>query len=935
MAVVGMLTSSEVPSSGSATPLHPRGVMATFLSNSSGSRLPEDGALDRLVARLASVRSSVGVIRLVERWATVRQPTRFAVIAESKAFIDLCLMDRAWVRLRELGEADADDAEVLALTAEMFIARGWPARAARHIEKLQALGLESERLHRIEQGASAPPVRPPSNARELERAGSFEEQIALAETFLATGSVLRARGLLERMSRTHGAQPRIQQLLWGLRGEFTAGQQDLSALVTELLTGLTSDGGWEASEPTASLDQGDPETAEASKVMRGWNPQQGERSPAFPSLFRFAGDETARAEDLEDDVTVAAVMASQEELVDPPTYEHSDPEGLIESGSADTQIMQVIGSGDNRRLAPVDGPVHNAAPPAKRGPVDLRAWRAEHGVASSDGLLTAPGDGVVEDFGDDDYFEEEDEDVVVMTRHEEPAYDPRTPVVRRSSIAVIEKVPEPPPPIPNLPGQDEDTPTVGPSPIPPEPASSVPTEPVGGDTNPDLPEQPDESVELEPVQIDAVSASRTSWVALGAVALILVLLFTGLLGVVLTRRWIVTSQSESVRTAVLDSHPDVLIPLRRELRQMHRDGGILAPAQSQLASSIILVDLALWEVVSGDPTTLNEALRLAEDGMAGPDSKLAMAWIDRVVGNGVSFDGLGDHPLVALLRAEEALDAGQWELAAKALEGTSSDMGARLAMAELKVREQAGPVPPEALSDAVRNHPLGRIWLYSRGDQSLSDQERVAMLKGLFASLPNEAAWLRARTFVAIAQIYDRSGRAEASASAWRDAMKINPHDALVLSHVAATSTKSADSVKWMRDCLKLVQSSPACQRGVVQVLLEMGKTGDAKVQVDAWRNAGIGVGLLGDWVALESGDRTVAVGVPDSSDPQRASFGLTRYLDALTQEREGARQSGLESAVKALRDSENPWDHRLASYIEQHRDDLVRGARVNPVPGG
>ncbi|HCH65244.1 MAG TPA: hypothetical protein DFR83_20735, partial [Deltaproteobacteria bacterium] len=624
-----------------------------------------------------------------------------------------------------------------------------------------------------------------------------------------------------------------------------------------------------------------------------------------------------------------------EELVDPPTYEHSDPEGLIESGAADTQIMQVIGSGDNRRLAPVAGPVHEVPGATKRGPVDLRAWRAEHGVVPSREMLDAPTRDALGDFDDEGFLEEEDEDVVVMTRQEEPAHDPRTPVIRRSSISVIEKVPEPPPPIPNLPGQDEDTPTMGLSPALPEFASSVPTEPVRAGMASGLPEDPDESVELEPVDPVPGPAARTSWVALASVAMVLLLLFSGLLGVVFTRQWIATTQSANVRAALLDSHPDVLLPLRSDLRQMHRSGGILAPAQSQVASSLILVDLALWEVVSGDPSTLNEALALAEDGMAGPDSKLAMAWIDRVVGNPVSFERLGNEPLVALLRAEEAIDAGRWEAAAEAIADLPQTTGVRVVMADVRVREQAGAVALDTLPASFRNHPLGQIWMYGGGDQALSDRERIGLLKGLAESLPKEAAWLRAQTLVAEARINSRSGRAEAAAASWREALKVNPTDALVIAHVAATSRKPSRSLKLVRDCLQLVQSSPACQRGLVQIQLELGNRTEAVAQVDAWRNAGIGVGLLADWVMLESEDRSHRAGAPQPSDPHRASYGLTRYLDALSQDTESARRAGLRDAIESLRAGGHPWDIRLAAHIYRQMDVLVQVDPPELPPGG
>ncbi len=896
--------------------------MPTLLTNNRSPRLPEDRQLERLVARLASVRSAVGVVRLVERWATVRPPTRMALLAEAKAFVDLRLMDRAWVRLRELSDADESDAEVLALTAEMFIARGWPARAARLVEKLQVLGVDAERLKRIEDSSSAPPLRPPSNARELERNGTLEQQIALAETFLATGSVLRARGVLERLSRTHGAHPRVQQLLWGLRGEFTAGQQSLSGLVTELQTGLSSDGGWEASEPTASLDHADPETAEASKVLSGgWQPAPSERGGAFSSLFRMGNEAGDSSDDLEDDVTVAAVMASHEEMADPPTWEHSDPDGVIASSSGDTQIMQVIGSGENRRLTPVTGEVHTRSADQKRGPVDLRAWRAEHGVVAGNTLLDAPTIDGLGAYDDEGFLEEEDEDVVVMTHKEEAAPDLRAPVQRRSPISVIEKVPAPPAAIPDLPGQDEVTPTVGPAPAllaPPPPSAAPMAEPTL-----DLP-QP-EDPERDPLPA-AQPLAPTSWGALVAVAVVLVMLFGSVLAVLGLRAWFGSAQTAEVRQAVLDSQPNELFRLRSQLQDLHESGGVISPSTAHVATGLILVDLALWEVVSGDPAALQEALSLAEAGMAGPDKQLASAWIDRAVGTPVSFEGLGDNPLVALLRAEEAIDAGQWADAARALDGVPLSSGVRIAIADIHVREQDGLVSAEALPESVRSHPLGMLWMYSGGDASLSDKQRIAYLRAFFDQIPPEAAKLRSDAKLAEARIWMRSGSTESAEAAWAEALKANPHDPIANSYVAASARRDARSMKLLRDCLAKLPSSAPCQRGLIQLQIESGDLASAREYVDRWREAGLGVGMLADWVRLQGGETSIRPGPPEPADPDRAGFGLTRYLDALAQTKAAARKNGLEKAVSDLRESQHPWDHRLADHIEQHKAQLIEG---------
>ena len=56
--------------------------------------------------------------------------------------------------------------------------------------------------------------------------------------------------------------------------------------------------------------------------------------------------------------------------------------------------------------------------------------------------------------------------------------------------------------------------------------------------------------------------------------------------------------------------------------------------------------------------------------------------------------------------------------------------------------------------------------------------------------------------------------------------------------------------------------------------------------------------------------------GAPDDRDPQRASRGLSRYLDALSQTGKGAKRSGCDAAARLLTESDDLWDQRLAEHI-------------------
>jgi len=174
------------------------------------------------------------------------------------------------------------------------------------------------------------------------------------------------------------------------------------------------------------------------------------------------------------------------------------------------------------------------------------------------------------------------------------------------------------------------------------------------------------------------------------------------------------------------------------------------------------------------------------------------------------------------------------------------------------------------------------------------------------------------------AEIHAMAGRSEAASASWDEALKANPNDPAVLSHVAAGQRSAGSSIKMLRRCLQLMATSPTCQRGIVQVHVEEGNVERARALVDSWREAGLGVGLLADWVGLEAGDLSIRPGAPEAADPDRAGRGLTRYLDALSQKGRGARQSGLEAAIGELEASASAWDHRLAAHVEREKERLV-----------
>ncbi len=155
--------------------------------------------LDGVVEYLWDSRNLRGLICLVERWASVEPPSKTGRLYQIRAFLALRLMDRAWLQLKKLLEQDPDDMEALAMATEMFLDRGWPSRAKKLLAEAKERMPGAPELPRLMELTEGPPRTPPANAREIEQQGSPTELLELAERFLATGSFLRGRALLERV----------------------------------------------------------------------------------------------------------------------------------------------------------------------------------------------------------------------------------------------------------------------------------------------------------------------------------------------------------------------------------------------------------------------------------------------------------------------------------------------------------------------------------------------------------------------------------------------------------------------------------------------------------------------------------------------------------------------------------------------------------------
>lgn len=400
--------------------------------------------LDESVATLATRGDYIGVVRIVEAWAAQGTPTPRARLSEARAFFHLRLMDRALNRTREVLEADLDQTDALMLQAEIYLERGWPLKARKPLQQLrdQLLGGPGrDDIEALWARAQADPVRPEALAREIEREGDPGKLLMLAERFLATGSFLRATGILERLKRAEPNNARVKELLWSLAGDFGAGTQTVEALVASLLppsTHLVLDHSMDEPEHTESFGLRaadlDPDTAESTN---------------FPALFKHAprglpkggGDSPPADDDTGEDrheATHASGLASAAEMISP-SAEGTDP-GLQLLGEArssdsnDTQILLVLRPGEDRPHQ-LHRKKEDGGDGGLRETLNLRAWQASMGVTSTSDLADTP----------DDLQEAEDENVVVMTRGGSPAPEPQREAAATfgKPIEVIEKHPTP------------------------------------------------------------------------------------------------------------------------------------------------------------------------------------------------------------------------------------------------------------------------------------------------------------------------------------------------------------------------------------------------------------------------------------------------------------------------------------------------------------
>ena len=880
--------------------------MGTSSSTSIAGNAPDRAALLRVLRHLVQIRHAQGIVRLTERWSEEETLPREAALAQARVLLDMCLMDRAWVRLKERTDADEADADAWLLTAEMFVARGWPARARKVLDRARELNARHPRLPVLEQRAEEPPLQPPANAREIERTGTPEQLVELAERFMATGSVLRAKGLLDRLHRADASDRRVSLLLWGLRGEFVGRNESLADLVREL--GPPDVGEWDQTGATDVVEL-DLEAVEAETAEVSLHGDQEPAPQAFPSLFRRPGLDPEPLSLLpeDDEATVAAHMATPEELLDPPTEEYTHPGSpAIQEAASDTQIMSVILSDGRPSFGPADGPLHRPReeePDALRSTLDLRAYQRAMGVTGSsieDDPPTAErtvGEGLTEE-----------EDLVVLTRREPVApAPPEVPSAPRKPLEVIEKYP---------------TPRVQPRPAPPPSPPVAPLiEASLGDDEPLARQRP-------PTWLKWVPVGLVLGALLGAGA------WGGAWGV----------QRVMAGRIVETSHHTLAEGDYNALRAVESSyAAQVAARRSPVA--VREVELALVSIVLSDEYTGDHAARAG-----------ALATLDAAEAGGA------DAVEVATARAMLALAAGDLsaarEWSEKAGTGTAEARAtaSRVALAEgdgARAVELAAPfeapgtgvrhkliwiaaleatgnmdrarVARDALHTASPSHPLVRLAALQQTIESAPPSEQLAAV----VTLPKDGALpprlegqlrlLRSRAFFA-------AGDTENGRRSLNRALAVDGASVAALYVRAADAILRGSPTAALQDveaCTAERPFDPDCQRAALMALLELGRTGEAVDRLAALRGAWDGTRLadaldaLDAWVLVSRGEFDTALKRADAAAespapwPGVAAAARGVALGELGDERADA---ALAAAVTLLSDSRDPLDQLIAA---------------------
>ncbi len=871
-------------------------------SSPAPSNEPSSRELAAAVAHAERRGDLQAVIRLVEAWERDNPVGLEPGLAQARAFLGLRLMDRAWVRLRELGQQHAEDPDVLALTADVFVQRGWPARARKVLDRLQELAPDHAALPRLTEQASQPPAGPPADARDIERQGDPDALVKLAEDYLATGSFLRAKSILERVRRSGAMNRRVELLLWGLQGDFVPRGTSIADLMADL--GVT--GGWEIVDHTdaaraADLGQADPPTAEVTRsVLVEAGMLDAPSDDRFPSLFRRVQDGPLPGGE-DEEVTVSSGMASPDELKDAPVEDRTDPGTAAGTDlGGDTRIMQVIPGPGGGTLGQADGPIHHDAPETTasglKETLDLRAWQESMGMGSA----------VVDD--DDDYLEAEDEDLVVMTRREEPASDdPPAPAPRQSPIEVIEKHPVPDPA--------------------PVPATQSPPE-----------ETDDEAV----ARMVATARPGRRWGRIAAAVAAMALAMGG--ATVLSLRYlhdvVASRQLDEAERALAAGDYRGLLELEARLSVLV-DGGS-EPLEAR-AVALACVEAVLWGEYTGNPDQHERAASAVEiarsEGASAPDLALAegtLALLEgdlRTAARSASVAGIDSEAgrylaaRVALARGDAAAGLTLWQ---------AGDADAAIGVRHRLLREQllrasgdgaAADAEASALLASASDNPLVLVASVVRGWGDGDADGRLRTIDGLLADRRDDLAPRQlAQLYGTQGLLLEQEGQGTAALDSWRRAASVDATWAPALARLGAAALAEGHVLDALHDLESCVTHNPVdatCLRGEVQALVELDRLDEATTLLDSTLVGSRETAPLHAWLSVQDGQS-------DAVLPQLVSLaeaggddgdGLTLYLlgQALAADADATARAtqALQHSRERLDASTDPFDALLVGRVD------------------